>query len=85
MLKSAVNDRGGSTVTLELKVTRYEIDQPGVATVWLHRPERGNAWTGRMHTEYRWVCKRLEDDPRVRVVVVTGSGDEFCVGADQSA
>ena len=70
---------------MELKVTRYEIDDAGVATVWLHRPERHNSWTGRMHTEYRWICKRLEDDPHVRVIVVTGSGPSFCVGADQKA
>ncbi len=25
----------------------------GIATITLHRPERMNAWTGRMHTEYR--------------------------------
>ena len=70
---------------MELKVTRYEVDGAGVATVWLHRPERRNAWTGRMHTEYRWVCKHLEDDPAVRVIVLTGSGDSFCVGADSQA
>jgi enoyl-CoA hydratase/carnithine racemase len=70
---------------VELKVTRYDIDEAGVATVWLHRPERRNAWTGRMHTEYRWICKRLEEDPLVRVVVVTGSGDAFSVGADRDA
>lgn len=70
---------------MELKVIRYEIDDAGVATVWLHRPERRNAWTGRMHTEYRWVCQRLEDDPGVRVIVLTGSGESFCVGADSQA
>jgi enoyl-CoA hydratase/carnithine racemase len=70
---------------VELKVTRYEVDDAGVATVWLHRPERRNSWTGRMHTEYRWICKQLEDDPKVRVIVLTGSGDAFCVGADRQA
>ena len=70
---------------MDLKVTRYGVDDAGVATVWLHRPERGNAWTGRMHTEYRWICQELEDDPKVRVVVVTGSGERFCVGGDQKA
>lgn len=70
---------------MELKVTRYQIDGDGVATVWLHRPERRNSWTGRMHGEYRWICKHLEDDPRVRVIVLTGSGDTFSVGADTKA
>ena len=70
---------------MELKVTRYEIDDDGVATVWLHRPDRGNSWTGRMHAEYRWIMAELEADPRARVVVLTGSGRAFCVGADSRA
>lgn len=70
---------------MELKVTRYTLDDAGVATVWLHRPDRRNSWTHRMHEEYRWICRRLDDDRGVRVIVVTGSGDTFCVGADAKA
>ncbi|MFE2429316.1 enoyl-CoA hydratase-related protein [Streptomyces sp. NPDC059373] len=70
---------------MELKVTRYAIDESGVATVRLHRPERRNSWTGRMHDEYRWICKQLDDDPTVRVIVLTGTGHSFCVGADPKA
>ena len=39
---------------MELKATRFEVADR-VATVWLHRPHRHNAWTGRMHAEYRWI------------------------------
>ena len=49
--------------TVELKATRYEVDG-GVATVWLHRPHRHNAWTGRMHAEYRWILAELAADER---------------------
>jgi enoyl-CoA hydratase/carnithine racemase len=70
---------------MELKVTRYAVDEAGVATIWLHRPERRNSWTGRMHDEYRWICKGLDDDPAVRVIVLTGTGHTFCVGADPEA
>ena len=38
---------------MEHKATRYAVDA-GIATITLHRPERMNAWTGRMHTEYRY-------------------------------
>src|SRR4249919_1333266 len=69
---------------LHLKATRYEVDG-GVATVWLHRPHRHNAWTGRMHAEYRAVLAALETDPSVRAVVVTGTPPAFCVGADSEA
>lgn len=70
---------------MELKVTRYDVDDFGVATVRLHRPERGNSWTGRMHAEYRWIMAELEADASVRVAVLTGSGRAFCVGADTKA
>lgn len=70
---------------MELRNTRYEIDDVGVATVWLHRPHRANAWTSHLHREYRWIFSQLEADPRVRVAVVTGTGSHFSVGADSSA
>lgn len=54
----------------------------GVATVTLNRPDRRNAWNGRMAVEYRWAMHHADVDPAVRVVVLTGSGGDFCVGAD---
>jgi enoyl-CoA hydratase/carnithine racemase len=68
----------------ELKATRYEVEA-AVATITLHRPERLNAWTGRMHTEYRALLARAQEDRGVRVIVVTGSGRGFCAGADSRA
>jgi enoyl-CoA hydratase/carnithine racemase len=69
---------------MELKVVRYAIAD-GVALVTLNRPDRLNAWTGRMHTEYRWVLAEAERDEKVRVIVVTGAGRAFCAGADTTA
>lgn len=69
---------------MELKTIRYEVADR-VATITLDRPHRLNAWTGRMHTEYRWALARAEADPGVRVVVVTGAGRGFCAGADAAA
>ena len=70
---------------MDLKVTRYDIDTDGVATLWLDRPGRGNSWTGRMHHEIRSICAELEADPAVRVIVLTGAGTMFCAGADFKA
>jgi enoyl-CoA hydratase/carnithine racemase len=67
-----------------LKVTRYEV-RDRVATITLHRPERLNAWTGRMHAEYRSLLQRASEDNAVRVIVVTGAGRGFCAGADSQA
>ena len=71
-------------MTMELRAVRYETDGP-VATVWLHRPHRHNAWTGRMHAEYRWVLAQLAGDESIRAVVLTGTPPAFCVGADAEA
>ena len=70
---------------LELKSTEFEIDEEGIATIWLSRPKRMNAWTGRMHTEYRYLLSRAEQDQGVRGIVVTGRGKGFCVGGDSDA
>ncbi len=72
---------------MDLKTTRYAVDNYGVAVVTLSRPARRNAWTGRMHTEYRWLLAKADADPAVRVVVVTGDpeGKAFCAGADLQA
>jgi len=69
---------------MELKVTRYD-RADRVATITLARPDRLNAWTGRMSAEYRWCLARAEADPAIRVIVVTGAGRGFCVGADARA
>src|SRR4051794_30542637 len=69
---------------MELKVVHYDV-RDGVALVTLDRAERMNAWTGRMHTEYRWVLAEAEHDRAVRVIVVTGAGRAFCAGADTAA
>ncbi len=87
---SAGNDRARPTSATDdpdpasLAAVHFEIDGH-VATVWLHRPHRHNAWTGRMHSEYRQVLARLDADPVVRVVVVTGTPPAFCVGGDSDA
>ncbi|MGD9754186.1 MAG: enoyl-CoA hydratase-related protein [Acidimicrobiia bacterium] len=69
---------------MELKVTKYAVSDR-IATITLSRPHRLNAWTGRMHTEYRWLLAEAEQDPEVRVIVVTGEGRGFCAGADSGA
>ncbi len=71
---------------MELKTTRYDVADR-IATITLARPKRRNAWTGRMHTEYRWLLAQADADPAVRVIVVTGDpeGQAFCAGADLGA
>ena len=70
---------------MDLKVTDYAVDADGVAVVRLNRPGRGNSWSSRMNAEYRWIMLQLDEDSAVRVIVVTGAGKQFCVGADFKA
>ncbi|MCU1356707.1 MAG: putative enoyl-CoA hydratase [Acidimicrobiales bacterium] len=60
---------------------RIVVDGP-VATVVLANPARKNAITlamwGELAAAFRWVAA----DASVRVLVVSGAGDDFCAGAD---
>jgi methylglutaconyl-CoA hydratase len=62
-----------------------DVSSNGVASVTLHRPERGNAFNQAMLDELGQLCLDLENDARVRVVVLRGSGKHFCTGADISS
>lgn len=62
----------------------YEVDGP-VATLTLHRPDRLNAFTGRMMQEMISAFDEVDRDDAVRVVIVTGAGRGFCAGADLGA
>ncbi|MCW3032001.1 MAG: hypothetical protein QOK19_425 [Solirubrobacteraceae bacterium] len=54
----------------------------GVLTITLNRPERLNAWTGRMGEELRAAFDLADADDGVRAIIVTGAGRGFCAGAD---
>lgn len=59
-----------------------EVDDRGVGTLRLNRPEKLNAFVGDMRDRIGDGLEALADDPDVRVVVVTGTGRAFCAGAD---
>lgn len=55
-----------------------------VATIALDRPDHRNGYTLQMADELGDAFRRANGDEKVRVVVFTGKGDDFCVGADLS-
>jgi enoyl-CoA hydratase/carnithine racemase len=55
---------------------------PPRATVTLNRPERLNAFDFQMLRELARACEDCSWDDEIRVLVVTGAGRAFCVGAD---
>jgi enoyl-CoA hydratase/carnithine racemase len=60
----------------------YDHDEHGVATITLNRPERLNALTFEVYRELTDMFAALRDEPKVRVVVITGAGRAFCSGGD---
>jgi enoyl-CoA hydratase/carnithine racemase len=59
----------------------YEVSDR-VAVVTLNRPERLNAWTPPMQTQYFDCLGEASTSRDVAAVVVTGAGRGFCPGAD---
>jgi enoyl-CoA hydratase/carnithine racemase len=55
-----------------------------VAVLTIDRPDKRNAMTTAMWTALPEVLAEVADDPRIRVLVVTGRGPSFCAGADIS-
>jgi enoyl-CoA hydratase len=53
-----------------------------ILTVEFNRPDRLNALNAVMHEELRDLYRKIESDKDVDVVVLTGRGKSFCVGAD---
>lgn len=58
------------------------IDADGNATVLLNRPEVHNAFDPEMVDALTATLKKLEANDKVRAIVITGSGRNFCAGAD---
>jgi enoyl-CoA hydratase/carnithine racemase len=58
---------------------------PPRATITLNRPEVLNAFDFRLLREIARACEDASWDDDIRVVVVTGAGRAFCVGADLKA
>ena len=60
----------------------WERSGPGVVTITLNRPHRGNGVVPELVEEFLGVLDELEPDPGVRVAIVTGAGQQFSAGAD---
>ena len=59
----------------------YEVAE-GIATLTLNRPERLNTISGPMLALLTQLLIKANEDPTVRVIVLTGTGRAFCAGLD---
>jgi enoyl-CoA hydratase/carnithine racemase len=69
----------------DVKISHVPADSPTVTKVLIvafNRPEKFNAATGNLLTELETAYRIIDQDERVRSVVLTGNGKAFCAGAD---
>ena len=62
----------------------YTVDG-AIARLTLNRPEKKNALNDALIASLKENLRRGSEDERVRVIVVSGAGTDFCSGADLSA
>ena len=60
------------------------VKRDGVAWLTLNRPEAQNRINLRMCTSIQRVCEAIAQDDEVRLAVITGAGDSFCDGDEES-
>jgi enoyl-CoA hydratase/carnithine racemase len=63
----------------------WDVDDDGIATLTLHRPDALNAFNVTMARELEQVFLTDARDDAVKAIVVTGTGRAFCAGMDLSA
>lgn len=68
-----------------MKTLSLSVDEDGIATLTLDRPDALNAFDVTMADELRHFFETDAYDDAIRAIVVTGAGRAFCAGMDLSA
>ena len=58
--------------------------QAGIATLTLNRPDKRNAMSDEMRSEFIEALESISADRKIRALVLTGAGKGFCAGGDIS-
>ena len=59
------------------------VEQEGhIVTLTFNKPEKKNPLSQELVNELLWALDDAEEDPEVRVIVLTGAGNAFSAGAD---
>lgn len=67
---------------MQYETIKVEVDDRGVATLTLNRPQKHNALNAELIREVTAAANKLDDDSGVRAVILTGAGESFCAGGD---
>jgi len=70
---------------MTMKTLAYRLDEDGVATLTLNRPESKNAIDPAMADELGDLLAAIRADEKVRVLLITGAGGAFSAGGDVKA
>ena len=62
----------------------FEVDERGVATMTLNRPEVRNAFDHELIEQLGARLLEVREREDIRALVITGAGRAFCAGGDQS-
>ncbi|XOV77723.1 MAG: enoyl-CoA hydratase/isomerase family protein [Aestuariibacter sp.] len=60
----------------------FNVDERGVATVTLNRPEKHNAFDDVLIAELTGLFKKVGEDKNIRAMILAAKGKSFCAGAD---
>lgn len=81
--KSLPNDVSASEMSAnESRAVLYQLDERGVATVTLNRPDIHNAFDDQLIAELSTIFQQIGQDDDVRVMILASNGKSFCAGAD---
>lgn len=61
----------------------YAVDEAGIATITINRPEQRNALSREVREGLRAAWVRFESDAAAKIAILTGAGEKaFCAGGD---
>ena len=80
----AQNDRDERLMRADFESLQVDVDELGVLTCVLNRPEKLNAITAQDMKDLGRLWAEVADDESVKAIVITGSGQGFCAGGDVS-
>lgn len=72
----------GERVMSDFTTIELHTDPRGIATLWLSRPDKNNAFNAEMIAELIVALRQVSADDSVRFLILRGRGKHFSAGAD---
>lgn len=65
-----------------MRTVMQDLDQTGILTITLNRPEKLNALNAEVLLALQEIFQQAKNDSQVKGILITGTGKAFCAGAD---